>query len=78
MILDIAIDCEGTHMAAVNNKGTCYIWSLIPGKSDEPTQLNPKHKFPAHRRHILRCKFSPDSTLVCKQICKIMTKYVIF
>lgn len=62
MILDIAIDPDGTHMAAVTNKGRCYIWGLKTEEKDEPTQLTPKQKFDAHKRHILRCKFSPDST----------------
>lgn len=62
MILDIAIDLDGTYMAAVNNKGRCYVWCLISGQKDEPTKLSPKHKFNTHKRHILRCKFSPDST----------------
>lgn len=61
MILDISIDPLGTHMAAVNNKGHCYIWSLKSGKIDEPTKMNPRHKFDAHKRHALKCEFSPDS-----------------
>lgn len=49
-------------MAAVNNKGHCYIWTLSGGVGEEPTKLNPRHKLLAHKRYALHCKFSPDST----------------
>ena len=61
-IQDIAMDPEGSYMAAVNNRGHCYIWSLTGGVGEEPTKLNPKHKIEAHQRYALKCKFSPDST----------------
>lgn len=61
-VQDVAIDQDGTYMAAVNNKGHCYIWTLTGGVGDEPTRLNPRHKLSAHKRYALRCKFSPDST----------------
>ncbi|KAK4875684.1 hypothetical protein RN001_012106 [Aquatica leii] len=64
MILDIDVDSEGTLMAAVNSKGRCYIWSLTFGRDGEPTKMYPKHKFEAHKRQALKCKFSPDSTLL--------------
>ncbi|KAJ8872761.1 hypothetical protein PR048_026377 [Dryococelus australis] len=63
-VQDIAIDPEGTYMAAVNNRGHCYVWSLTGGVGEEPTKLNPKHKLDAHKRYALKCKFSPDSTLL--------------
>ncbi|GLH02921.1 Protein LST8 homolog [Gryllus bimaculatus] len=53
-IQDIAIDPEGHFMAAVNNKGHCYIWSLSGGIGEEPTKLNPKHKIEAHKRYALK------------------------
>lgn len=56
------MDQDGTYMAAVNNKGHCYIWTLTGGIGEEPTRLNPRHKLLAHKRYALRCKFSPDST----------------
>lgn len=61
MILDVAIDSEGNHLAAVNSKGRCYIWSLTARTDDEPTKMEPKHTFDAHKRHALTCVFSPDS-----------------
>lgn len=63
-IQDISIDSDGTYMAAVNNKGHCYVWALAGGITDEPTKLTPRHKIIAHRNYALRCKFSPDSTLL--------------
>ncbi|PBC28217.1 Target of rapamycin complex subunit lst8 [Apis cerana cerana] len=63
-VQDVAIDQDGTYMAAVNNKGHCYIWTLTGGVGDEPTRLNPRHKLSAHKRYALRCKFSPESTLL--------------
>ncbi|KAJ8964957.1 hypothetical protein NQ314_004512 [Rhamnusium bicolor] len=54
MILDISISPDGYLMASVNNKGRCYIWSLISGTLDIPTKLIPKHKFEAHKRHALK------------------------
>lgn len=61
MVLDVAIDPEGRHMAAVNSKGRCYIWSLITSAESEPTKMNPKHSIEAHKRHALKCVFSPNS-----------------
>nr|XP_018914403.1 PREDICTED: target of rapamycin complex subunit lst8 [Bemisia tabaci] len=63
-VQSIAIDSEGNYMAAVNNKGHCYIWTLTGGLGDEPTKLNPKHRIEIHNRYALKCKFSPDSTLL--------------
>lgn len=62
-IQHVSIDPEGTYMAAVTNKGHCYVWSLSGGR-DEAVQLHPKHKIAAHQRYGLKCRFSPDSTLL--------------
>lgn len=43
-IQDIAVDQDGSYMAAVNNKGHCYIWTLTGGIGEEPTRLNPRRK----------------------------------
>jgi len=51
-------DAAGSYMAAVNNKGRCYIWSM------SQTRLYPKHKIEAHNKYTLRCRFSPNSTLL--------------
>ncbi|KAJ8682715.1 hypothetical protein QAD02_018507 [Eretmocerus hayati] len=63
-IQDIAVNSDGTFMSAVNNKGHCFIWSLTGGIGEEPTKLNPRHKLNAHKAYALKCKFSPDSTLL--------------
>ncbi|XP_062525778.1 target of rapamycin complex subunit lst8 isoform X3 [Bombyx mori] len=59
-IQDIAIDPAGKMMAAVNNKGNCYVWSL----SGQPPHPVPKKHITAHSKYALRCKFSPDSTML--------------
>ncbi|VDO97583.1 unnamed protein product [Soboliphyme baturini] len=59
------VDPEGTMLAAVNNKGMCYLWNLISGiAANESTRLNPKIRVQVHQRYALKCKFSPDSTLL--------------
>uniref|UniRef100_A0A6M2DSP2 Target of rapamycin complex subunit lst8 n=1 Tax=Xenopsylla cheopis TaxID=163159 RepID=A0A6M2DSP2_XENCH len=63
-IQDIAIDPDGTLMAAVNNKGHCFVWSLNSGNPDEPTKLTPKQHIEAHSKYALRCRFSPDSAFL--------------
>ncbi|XP_067935101.1 target of rapamycin complex subunit lst8-like [Watersipora subatra] len=64
-IQSISVDAEGTHMAAVTDKGVCFIWHLTQGRgSGELTQPHPKEKLTAHRKYALKCLFSPDSTLL--------------
>lgn len=63
-IQSISIDRDATFMAAVNNKGDCYVWSLSRGIDENPTVFHPKDKVPAHKRYGLKCQFSPDSTLL--------------
>lgn len=47
-------------MAAINNKGSTYVWDL---KNDGKclTKTSAKLKFIAQQRYGLKCKFSPDS-----------------
>ncbi|KAF4518152.1 hypothetical protein B566_EDAN008854 [Ephemera danica] len=63
-VLSMAVDSEGSYLAAVNNKGRCFVWGLGGGTPEEPTRLNPRHRLEAHKRHALKCRFSPDSTLL--------------
>ncbi|XP_071948073.1 target of rapamycin complex subunit lst8-like [Antedon mediterranea] len=63
-IQSISIDAEASYMAAVNNRGNCYVWALKGGRSTETSQLRPKTKLQAHKKYALKCKFSPDSTLL--------------
>lgn len=60
----IAIDPDATNMAAINNKGNCYIWRISPGSEDTISQLHPRTKIPAHKKYGLKCRFSPDCTLL--------------
>merc|ERR1719350_1950013 len=60
-IQSISIDSQGLYMAAVNNKGNCYVWALSGGGPKESSQLHPKNRILAHKRYGLCCKFSPDS-----------------
>lgn len=61
-IQDACINANGTFMAAVNNKGHCYVWALSGGVADEPTKLHPRQRLNAHKGYAIRCKFSPDSS----------------
>lgn len=59
-IQDICISSNGLYMAAVNNKGNCYVWDLI-SKEKQLTETSPRLKIDAHKKYALRCRFSPDS-----------------
>jgi len=63
-IQHIDIDKQGRYMAAVNNKGNCYVWSLSAPGLKESTTLQPKKWFCAHKRYVLCCKFSPDGAIL--------------
>lgn len=63
-IRSVHIDSDGAYLAAVNNKGTCYVWSLSSGIGTNPITLTPRTKLNAHTRYALKCRFSPDSTLL--------------
>jgi len=63
-ITSVSIDPMGTMMAAVNNKGNCYLWTMNANRKHGPSSLHPKKKFQAHSKYILKCLFSPDSTLL--------------
>ncbi|KAG8557451.1 hypothetical protein GDO81_016636 [Engystomops pustulosus] len=71
----VHIDPDASYMAAVNSSGNCFVWNLTGGLGEDLTQLIPKTKIPSHKRCALRCKFSPDSTLLATcsadQTCKI-------
>lgn len=61
----IDISPNGKYMAAINNKGSCYIWDLFASDGkDQLTRTDAKLKFVAQTRYGLKCKFSPDSSLL--------------
>ncbi|XP_063700798.1 protein LST8 homolog [Culicoides brevitarsis] len=62
-IQDICISSNGLFMAAVNNKGNCYVWDLI-SKEQQLTETSPRLKIDAHKKYALRCRFSPDSSML--------------
>ncbi|GFR14012.1 target of rapamycin complex subunit lst8 [Trichonephila clavata] len=59
----IHIDSEGTCMAAVDNKGNCYTF-IIGSRGKMHAQPTRHLKFQAHDTYAIKCKFSPDSTLL--------------
>lgn len=60
-VQDVAISPDGAYLAAINNKGMCYIWSLTSSANQSLGTMHPKTKIQAHKKYGLRCKFSPDS-----------------
>ncbi|XP_046856671.1 target of rapamycin complex subunit lst8-like [Xenia sp. Carnegie-2017] len=64
-VLSLSINEDATYMAAINNQGNCYVWSLSSGTTTEPTVLRPRSKLvKAHEKAGLKCLFSPDSCLL--------------
>ncbi|GIX85477.1 target of rapamycin complex subunit lst8 [Caerostris extrusa] len=59
----IHVDPEGTFMSAVDNKGNCYIF-ILNNRGNENSNSIRHFKFQAHDTYALKCKFSPDSTLL--------------
>jgi len=65
MVTSVAVDYDGKYMAAVNDEGTCYIWSLSStAKLDKSISFYPKQKIPAHQKYAVKCLFSPDGSLL--------------
>lgn len=60
-IQSLSVDPQGLYLAAINNKGNCYVWALSDGGPKQSSQLHPKNKILAHKRYGLCCKFSPDT-----------------
>uniref|UniRef100_A0A914XDE2 Target of rapamycin complex subunit lst8 n=1 Tax=Plectus sambesii TaxID=2011161 RepID=A0A914XDE2_9BILA len=60
------------HNAAITNRGNLYVWNLVgavaPTQDTESfyrsSRVVPKKKLLAHERYGLKCRFSPDSTLL--------------
>ena len=62
-IQHISIEPEGNWLAAVDNRGSCYVYRL-KSHDQRTTCLKKRLRLPAHRKYALKCKFSPDSTLL--------------
>lgn len=71
-IQHVSVDSEGTMLAAITNRGYLYVWNLVgsaPIAQDadgfyRSSRVVPKKKLLAHERYGLKCRFSPDSTLL--------------
>ncbi|CAG0923649.1 unnamed protein product, partial [Notodromas monacha] len=62
-IQSVDVDAAGNLVAAVNNKGMCYVWNMRDG-TQQTSRLVPLMKLSAHKNYALKCKFSPDSTIL--------------
>ena len=49
-IQSLSVDPQGLYLAAINNKGNCYVWALSDGGPKQSSQLHPKNKILAHKR----------------------------
>lgn len=61
-IQHLDIDPDGNHLAVVDNKGQCYIYGLKNG--NRKCSMQKRLKLATHKRYALKCKFSPDSTML--------------
>ncbi|CEQ38614.1 SPOSA6832_00060 [Sporobolomyces salmonicolor] len=55
----ISIASDGSALVAGNHKGVVYVWTIQPGLTF--TDLQPKTKFQAHSRYLIRVLVSPDT-----------------
>lgn len=54
----------GTRLACVTNKGNCHVYNLTTNEGRTVVDSNSRRKIPAHKRYALKCKFSPDSSML--------------
>ena len=57
-IRSVSVSRDGKFMAAVNNKGNLYTWQL------ENSELTPIKMSKVHDEYVLKCLFSPDSSML--------------
>ncbi|EEC03813.1 conserved hypothetical protein, partial [Ixodes scapularis] len=58
------VDSSGQHLAAIDNKGVCYLFTLCAGTDNQMASPERLVKFAAHKRYGLKCRFSPDGSLL--------------
>ncbi|XP_077525950.1 MTOR associated protein, LST8 [Haemaphysalis longicornis] len=58
------LDASGQYLAAIDNKGMCYLFLLGSGNDNQISSPERLLKFVAHKRYGLKCRFSPDSELL--------------
>ncbi|GAA94044.1 uncharacterized protein L969DRAFT_92976 [Mixia osmundae IAM 14324] len=54
----VSFASDGSYLVGGNNKGNCYIWTIQNGR--DFTDLQPKTRFQAHNKYLIRCLLSPD------------------
>jgi G protein beta subunit-like protein len=57
----VTVSNDGATLVGGNNKGNCYIWNIQ--NTRDFTDLQPKTKFQAHQRYLIRCLLSPNGRL---------------
>ncbi|ORY59903.1 WD40-repeat-containing domain protein [Leucosporidium creatinivorum] len=55
----VSIASDGSSLVAGNHKGVVYVWNIQPGLTF--TSLQPKTKFQAHSRYLIKVLVSPDT-----------------
>lgn len=55
----VSIASDGSTLVAGNMNGTVYVWTIQPGLTF--TDLQPKTKFQAHERYLIKVLVSPDT-----------------
>ncbi|KAM0792009.1 hypothetical protein ACM66B_007120 [Microbotryomycetes sp. NB124-2] len=55
----VSIASDGSTLVAGNHKGIVYVWNIQPGLNF--TSLQPRTKFQAHSRYLIRVLVSPDT-----------------
>ncbi|GAA5852635.1 hypothetical protein JCM5353_005887 [Sporobolomyces roseus] len=55
----VSIASDGSALVAGNHKGVVYVWTIQPGLTF--TDLQPKTKFQAHSRYLIKVLVSPDT-----------------
>ena len=58
----VSVAQDGSCLVGGNNAGRVYIWSIRNGS--DFTDLQPKTKFDAHDKYLIRCMLSPDGKCV--------------
>jgi len=73
-IQSVAIDPAGKYIACTTNKCSVYVLAA-EALPTGPARLAPIKKIEAHKRYALKCKFSPDSSMLvtssADQTCKV-------
>uniref|UniRef100_A0A182KFW4 Target of rapamycin complex subunit lst8 n=1 Tax=Anopheles christyi TaxID=43041 RepID=A0A182KFW4_9DIPT len=62
-VQDVTVSPNGAYMAAITSQGKCFIWTLT-AQGTGLTKMESAICLKAHRKYGLRCRFSPDSSLL--------------